>query len=345
MDPFSLPDSRAFAPVYSAHGDLPVQLATLLFTRGPVGISQLAQELNLPPDRVRRGIEVLSTGGCILELSPQHIRLAAVGRPFWRGILENICRAQNRRLGADVLVFQQTGSTNDVCIQAAQNPPAKTGPLVVLADTQTRGRGRWGRQWAADAGQSVLMSVLLPESAIMAETLTLAVGVSCARAVEKITGMAPELKWPNDLLLGGRKLAGVLIETAPRSAGGGRCFIIGIGLNVLQRPADFPPGLRDTATSLQSACGQTFDRLSVIDRLLLELEHLLTAPPQPAAVAVDWKSRSAMLGRPVHVRRNGVEIQGRIADVDPLAGLIVRDHAGTIHFCPAAETTLLADEA
>ena len=320
-------------------------IATYLYDNEILSVGRMAAGLGLSAAAVQQGLAELSARGCILETSPQTVALQATGWPFWRFILEKACSRSSRQLGRNTLVFESIGSTNDVCLQAAGRMANNRQPLVVLADRQTRGRGRWGRNWTADAGQSVLMSVLLPDAALSAETLTLAAGVACAAAVERRTGCTVSLKWPNDLLIDGRKLAGILIETVPGRVEepATRKFVLGLGLNVNQQSADFPPELSQRATSLRLATGQAWDRLSIIDALLSELDAIAGADAAPAVIANAWKTRSQLLGQTVRVRCRGREIPGQIADVDPLAGLVVRDHAGAIHFCPAAETTLLTE--
>ena len=329
-------------------GDIESQvhtIATYLYENGRLAVSQIATGLGISVAAVQRGLAELSARGCILETDPHTVALRATGWPFWRFILEKSGRRPKRELGRNTLVFESVGSTNDICLQAAGTIGNHGQPLVVLADRQTRGRGPWCRNWAANAGQSILMSVLLLDAALSAETLTLAAGVACAAAVEKQTGCVVSLKWPNDLLIDGRKLAGILIETVPGRAEepATRKFVLGLGLNVNQQSADFPPELSQRATSLRLATGQAWDRLSIIDALLSELDAIAGADAAPAVIANAWKTRSQLLGQTVRVRCRGREIPGQIADVDPLAGLVVRDHAGAIHFCPAAETTLLTE--
>ena len=165
------------------------------------------------------------------------------------------------RLGSRILYFPIIGSTNDVAATLAIHGSGEGA--VVIADTQTAGRGRRGREWFSPPGSGLYVSVVLKpgqssrgggDRAI--GLLTLAAGVALAEAVERATGLAVDVKWPNDLYIARRKLAGILAE----AAGGGseEPIVLGYGINV--GPAAYPPELRDRATSLESELGRHVDR-------------------------------------------------------------------------------------
>lgn len=151
-------------------------------------------------------------------------------------------------LGVRTIRLDETTSTNDVAKQHAADG-AEEG-LVVVANSQTKGRGRQGRVWVASTGQSLLLSVVLrpPWEDSNAAWLGVLAGVAVAETARGLGLQGVSLKWPNDVLVHGRKLAGVLVE--PRIAGGRIEFaVIGVGMNVLQEDVDWPPELRDLATS------------------------------------------------------------------------------------------------
>lgn len=163
----------------------------------------------------------------------------------------------------------QCGSTNDLAREWARDPnaPAPSGALVT-ADFQTRGRGQRGRQWQAGWGQSSLMSLVyhLPPKSDAGQ-LGLVVALAVADAVASLTGLAPRLKWPNDILLEGRKVAGILVEiapAAPNARGGGEGSgvgkaILGIGVNINQERFDDSEGFAYPPTSLHLATGRTLE--------------------------------------------------------------------------------------
>jgi BirA family transcriptional regulator, biotin operon repressor / biotin---[acetyl-CoA-carboxylase] ligase len=138
---------------------------------------------------------------------------------------------------------------------------------VAVADEQTAGRGRMGRRWEAPAGSSLLVSLLLrPPPERRAAELTLVAGVATAAVVERATGLAAQIKWPNDVMLARRKVAGGLAELKDGAV------VLGIGLNVNQRPDELPSNTKTIAGSLRSVTGREYERAPILADLLLELE-------------------------------------------------------------------------
>lgn len=173
---------------------------------------------------------------------------------------------------------------------------------VALCDEQTAGRGRLGRSWEAPAGSSILVStVLRPPPDRKAAELTLVGGLAVAIAVERATGLAAQLKWPNDVMLDRRKVAGGLAE---RKDG---AVVLGIGINVNQRPAELPAGTKAPAGSLRSVTGREHDRAALLVDVLLELEQRYEAWRDGGLDAVydDLGARDFLRGRRVTV--DGVE--------------------------------------
>jgi BirA family biotin operon repressor/biotin-[acetyl-CoA-carboxylase] ligase len=284
------------------------------------------------------------------------------------------------------MVFLKTASTNDLAWQCAAAPggtagegrtspppppapPDDTHGLVVVADEQTAGRGRLGHAGAPKAEQTILLSVLLQrlpaaeDAAPAIDRLTLLAGLATATALEAALAHAGlsapriDIKWPNDLLIAGKKIAGILVERRPSSTPGRPApTVIGIGINVAQTPADFPPDIAPRATSLYVAAGKQMDRLRVASLLLENLERYCLDPALSDAWIDDWKSRCSMLGTRIRVRTAPASsppasraapaslapLSGQVLDVDPLHGLVLRDDHGSTHFLSAATTTLQA---
>jgi BirA family biotin operon repressor/biotin-[acetyl-CoA-carboxylase] ligase len=166
-----------------------------------------------------------------------------------------------------VVYFATIGSTNDVAASLASDP--ESFGTVVIADAQTAGRGRRGRTWFSPAGSGLYVSVILSPSRAASDPdratrlLTLAAGVALAEGVERATGLAPAIKWPNDLLVGRRKLAGILAEAF------GEAVVLGYGINV--GPMAYPSELRDRATSLETELGRPIERATVAAETLAAL--------------------------------------------------------------------------
>jgi BirA family biotin operon repressor/biotin-[acetyl-CoA-carboxylase] ligase len=166
------------------------------------------------------------------------------------------------RFGRDYLYAPRCVSTQRLL------PPDAAEGAVAVADEQTEGRGRLGRSWVAPAGTSVLCSLVLrpPVAPSRLPELSLVAGRACAEAIAAVTGLRPTVKLPNDVLVDGRKAAGILAE-----ASDGR-IVLGIGINVHQAPEDLPAGSGAPATSLDLASGRTVDRAELLVTLLEHLE-------------------------------------------------------------------------
>ncbi len=229
-----------------------------------------------------------------------------------------------------LVVYDAVDSTNDVARQLAEaGAPAGT---TVLADHQTRGRGQHGRAWHAAPGRAVLVSVLLrprsgPEHS--PGVLPIRVGLAAARAVERVSGFAPGLKWPNDLVAGARKLGGILCEGA--LAGDTFFVVAGVGLNVLQRERDFPPGLDPPPVSLAllgRGAGAPL-RPALAGAIAAELAALgpEAARPLSAAELREFAAHDILRDRPVS--RDGVPV-GRAVGLAPDGALLVDGAAGRL---------------
>lgn len=196
---------------------------------------------------------------------------------------------------------------------------AEEGTLLV-ADEQTAGRGRRGRRWFAPPGTGLLMSLLVrPRRA--AGLLPLMTGVVLAETFEAMCGVPATLKWPNDVLVGDRKLAGILVETVLQR--GQQAAVIGMGINVNMSADDFA-GLDTPATSLRLETGHTWDREALLLAILPRLETAYQAL-QTGSWSLDaWRSRTAILGRPIRVMAEDGTWNGIALDVAEDGALLVQ---------------------
>ncbi len=253
------------------------------------------------------------------------------------------------RVGRLVRVLAETTSTNDVALAAAEAGEAMDG-LAVFAEFQTAGRGRQGRTWLAPRGASILCSVLLfgPDDVAYAGVLTLAAGVAVCDAVREATTVWPVLRWPNDVFVGGRKLAGVLVESRPVTAGR-RAWVIGVGINCYQHAEHFPPEIRDRSTSLELASTEPIHAPRLARQLLRDLDRWLAAGADltPERAKDAWLERADSLGRRVWLMSEGRRFEGRALDVDPQAGLLVQLDDGVRRWFDASRTQVIwpGDEA
>jgi BirA family biotin operon repressor/biotin-[acetyl-CoA-carboxylase] ligase len=261
--------------------------------------------------------------------------------PAWtdfESALESAASAQGIFPGLKVRVFDTIESTNDLCAAEAQR--GARGPLVVLADQQTAGRGRQGSRWKSPPHCNLLMSIMLNVQGLGDDLLALAASLAVADAIERSAPAMPvecRLKWPNDILLADRKVAGILIEKPVTK--GSDLAVIGIGVNVNQ--VEFPPELTEHAVSMAMICGGPLSRFSLARELLTALHHRLSPTPDKNEIAAAWKARCDMLGRRVSLETGGVVISGIVADIDPFEGLVLRQDNGVLRMCHAASSRMV----
>ena len=240
--------------------------------------------------------------------------------------------------GLKVQVFDTIRSTNDLC--AAEARRGARGPLAVLADEQTAGRGRQGSRWTSPAHCNLLMSVMLNVHGIGDDLLTLAASLAVADAIERTAPAMPvecRVKWPNDMMLSDRKVAGILIEKPVADASG--LAIIGIGVNVNQTA--FPPELAEHAVSMASICGGPISRFALAQELLLAIHRWLAPAPKKDVITAAWKARCDMLGRYVSLETGGDIVTGIVADINPFEGLVLRQDNGVLRMCHAASSRMV----
>ncbi|PWB76785.1 MAG: biotin--[acetyl-CoA-carboxylase] ligase [Candidatus Methylomirabilota bacterium] len=246
-----------------------------------------------------------------------------------------------RRVGTSLHLYQEVESTNDEAAALASRGEADG--TIVIAERQRQGRGRMGRRWESPMGLGLYLSVILrpeiPPSA--APGLTFMAAVAGAEAIERATMLPTALKWPNDLIVHGRKVGGILGEMAVEDS---RLLyvVLGVGLNVNQTETDFPEELCQIATSLRGEAGHPVDR-TVLARSLLEsldgwYERFLSDGLQ--SILKQVRRRCLTVGRMVTARSGDEEVSGFAVELDALGRLVIRDATGTLHHLTAGDVTL-----
>lgn len=249
---------------------------------------------------------------------------------------ELLRRLADLRLAHPIYLFQQIGSTNDYAKSMAE-AGAPEGTLV-LAEEQTHGRGRAGRAWFTPPGSALALSLILrpPLAAPQAARIIMLAGVAACEAIEQAAGVRASLKWPNDVLVAGRKVAGILVESG-LSGEALEYAVLGLGLNVSGSPApeqvDFP------ATHLEAEAGRAIDRTTLLRAILAQLQaHYPTLTRD--ALFENWRARLTMLNEPIELRTETGALTGRAEGVAPDGALIFRADSGEVQHVLAGEVRL-----
>jgi BirA family transcriptional regulator, biotin operon repressor / biotin---[acetyl-CoA-carboxylase] ligase len=253
-----------------------------------------------------------------------------------------------RRLGQTLVCFDELDSTNVYALSRAAKLP---DGAVVTAEYQTAGRGRLGHTWQSPRGASILLSVLLEEPADspLIKRGTMLAALAACEAVEDASTCRPALRWPNDLLLSGRKLAGVLVESTPlpKTAGQAplRAMVLGVGINCLQQRGHFAGELGPSATSLEIESPGAIDRAAVARALLARLDHHVAnfgVAAGPAELLSAWKSHCSDFGRRVTLSHDRKKYSGTVLDITDEGDLVLELDRGGRRCFAAATTTRVA---
>jgi BirA family biotin operon repressor/biotin-[acetyl-CoA-carboxylase] ligase len=236
---------------------------------------------------------------------------------------------KNKRLGAKFHYFTELGSTNSHARELADDGAAEGE--IVLAESQSRGRGRLGRRWESPPLLNLYLSVILrPNLApVHAAQITLMAAVALAETVGFFIARPPAIKWPNDILVDGKKLAGILTEAACDAEHVGY-VILGIGLNLNYRVHAMPEELRDRATSMADLTGKNVSREGVLVRLIQDLYRCYGELEEAGfeALRPRWEGHFALRGRRVRVELGDQTVIGRAQGIDREGALIVEDEQG-----------------
>lgn len=295
----------------------------------------VANQMRLDEPRLRQLVDQLRQADCAIEVHPgRGIQLRSTGLGCWADYIELHHPAG---IGRRTLVYRQTGSTQEIArnLITGRAQPARLDGTIVVTDEQTAGRGRLGRQWHAPPGSALLMTAITDRAGFTVDRLMLAAAHSVAESVTACAGLQPSIRWPNDVLLDGAKLAGILVEVVEDMA------LIGIGINVSLDEAQIrrmAPRVDQPIASLLSA-GARIDRLRLLDRLCNEL-HAALHVRSDGELAEAWRARSALWHRRVTVDAAGRRLTGRVIDLDPVEGLMLEVERGPIVCLPAATTRL-----
>ena len=303
--------------------------------------SDLANQLGISRAAVWSRIEALRELGYEIAATP-HRGYRLVSVPDVLHADDLLSRLGGRQIvGRDIQVFKETTSTSDVVERLARDGVPEG--VAVFAEDQTKGRGRLGRKWISTTGRGLLFSVLLrPNLAPQGVTqVMVAAGTAVARAIRKMTGLNPQIKWPNDILIGSKKVAGLLTEMHAE-LDHVKHVCLGIGVDVNQEGRDFPPELRRIATSLRMESGQAQKRSDLAVAILQELDvdYGRILGGQFGDLADEWEGQCATLGRQVRIAQGDRIIEGQAESLDNEGGLLVRTQHGRLERIISGDVTL-----
>jgi len=317
------------------------QILAALRDAPTVSGADLALRLGVSRAAIWARIDDLRKHGYEIEASPHHgYRLTNSPDLLHADDLKSRLPA-GQIIGREILVYKETASTNDIVERLARDG-AKEG-LVVFAESQTKGRGRLGRKWVSPAGKGLWFSVLLrprlrPQEATQ---LTVATATAMVRAIAASTGVHPDIKWPNDLLVRGRKIAGVLTELSAE-LDTIKHLILGVGLDVNQSADEFPPDLRSVATSLRIAADHPISRPELATRILRELDtdYRRIRDGQFESLADEWEQGCTTLGHNIVIQTGDRKTQGRAESLDGDGALLLRTQYGRLERIIGGDVTI-----
>ena len=347
------PDFRRRAHAFRARGGhragfrgsmtIDTQILAALRAGGNGGVAgtELSQKLGISRAAVWARIQELRTLGYEVEASP-HLGYRLLSAPdllHSDDLLAGL--GKTSVIGRDIRVFEETTSTNDVIEKLARDG-VKEG-AVVFAESQTKGRGRMGRKWVSPSRKGLWFSVLLrPAMRPAAVTqLTIAAAVALFRAIRAQTGVAPEIKWPNDLLMRGKKIAGILTELSAE-LDKVKHVILGIGISVNLTATEFPPDLRKIATSLRIETGQRQNRADLAIKILQEFDrdYERICAEEFEAIADEWEEHCATLGQNVVIHTGDRTIRGAAESLDTDGALLLRTQHGRLERIIGGDVTI-----
>ncbi|ANE47940.1 biotin [Paenibacillus swuensis] len=234
-----------------------------------------------------------------------------------------------RVLGKQIKLLDVVDSTQRVAHEWVKEG-APEGAMVI-AEGQTAGRGRMGRTWHSPQGKGVWMSLVLKPSVPLHLTpqLTLLSAVALCRAIKAVAPVDAGIKWPNDILIGGRKVAGILLESSAEDERL-QYVVAGIGVSVNLTSTDYPQELREIATSLRIAGGETVDRAVLIRTFLQQLEYLYELYTEEGFAPIKslWEALNVTLGHPVSISGATGVVEGVAMEIDDLGALLIKDNSG-----------------
>lgn len=290
----------------------------------------LARQLGLSRTAIWNHVEALRKAGYEIAAQP-HLGYRLSGGPDRLIADEILARLKTRMIGCAVLSFEEVDSTNDQAARLAEEG-AKEGTLI-LAESQRKGRGRLGRAWHSPKGSGLWSSLILRPALPPSEAsrLTLLGALAVVRAIWHVAELEARIKWPNDVLLGGKKACGILSEMSSEPDRI-RHVILGVGINVNLPASEFPPALRGIATSLSAEAHRRISRIDLLCAYLAEFESLYEQLRQTGfrPILEEIKKSCDSIGKSVAVKSGEKTVSGIAVDIDADGSLLLRGESGRV---------------
>lgn len=297
----------------------------------PISGQQLADDFGLSRTAIWKhikeleeegfGIDTVKKKGYVLRSSPDSLQAAKIDQHL-----------TTKRFGRNIHYLQTCPTTQPIAHQLAQ--AGEPDGSIVICEEQTAGKGRLARAWTSTQGKGIWMSVIIrPEiPPTKAPQLTLVAAVAVTRAIEDIADVRAEIKWPNDLLINGKKCTGILTELQA-DIDRVHAIILGIGVNVNQQLSDFPEDIQSIATSIQMVTGKPVDRAELVARILYHLEIYTDLYVQHGfePLKILWESYSCTLGKRIKAIMIHQTIEGVALGITNEGILQVKTDDGEIH--------------
>ncbi len=246
--------------------------------------------------------------------------------------------SQGRVIGCRILYHQALSSTMNEAKRLAEEGAAEG--TVVIADEQTKGRGRFDRSWVSPVGENLLFSIILRPTAWQLNYVNMAATLAVAKTSSDFTGKAATIKWPNDVRIGGKKVCGILIETSIVSSQI-MYAVVGVGLNVNFDPSGVPE-IAGTATSLFREAGKRADRTDVMDLFLKCMDGYYSTVRSGKSLTKEWSAQMDTLGQEIKVIWGEQVLEGKAVSVDESGNLVLQRSDGSKFTVYAGEVTLRA---
>lgn len=303
-------------------------LEKLILSKGKrVSGERLAHELSVSRTAIWKHIRELREAGYMIE-SSTNLGYSLVGTPDSLTPGEIKAGLKTGVIGKNIQYFKETESTNIIAREIANSVEEGT---VVIAESQTGGRGRLGRKWLSPEGGIWLSIILKPGiQPQYAPRITLLAGVSVAKTIRSF-GLAAKIKWPNDVLINGKKVCGILTEIEAEMDMIDYC-VVGIGIDANVDTESFPEEFRESSTSLKKELGNSINRVEFVQKLLLEFEalYLKFQHDEFSSILEEWRNMSATIGEWVKITTQTRTIYGEAIGVDSEGALILETGEGQL---------------